>query len=102
MSGYCDPLPAGTMYGQDREQLLYGLPSEAAIERSNSQRWLTVDHTDYAAKGYFAGRQAGLQSAVCHQRRFAPTLVPDAPPADEGDQISEDVLITAKLYTGKL
>jgi len=97
-----DPMPAGTMYGQDREQLLYGLPSEEAIERSYSQRWLTVDRTDYAAKGYYAGRQAGLQTAYCHPRRFAPTLVGIEPPADEGNQISEDVLITAKLYSGSM
>jgi hypothetical protein len=97
-----DPLPAGTMYGQDREQLLYGLPSEASIERAYSQRWLEIDQSDYAARGYYAGRQAGMQTARCHARRFAPTLVGAEPPADEGNQISQDVLITAKLFTGQL
>ena len=96
------PLPAGTIYGQDREQLLYGLPSEASVERSLAQRWLLVDRTDYAAKGYYAGRQAGLQTARCTPRRFAPTLVGIEPPADEGDQVSEDVLVTARLYGGRL
>lgn len=97
-----EPLPAGTIYGQDREQLLYGLPSRASIESAHTNRWLLKDGTNYRARGLYAGRQAGLCSAVCHPRRFAPTLVPVEAPADAGDAVPENVLVTARLYDGRL
>jgi hypothetical protein len=96
------PLPAGTMYGADREQLLYGLPSADAIERARTQRWLTIDHTNYAARGLFSGRADGLQTARCAPRRFAPTLVTTGDSGVAEAQNPEDIAVSAKLYTGAL
>jgi hypothetical protein len=99
--GECDTLSAGTIYSQTPEDLLSGLPTQLNYERDLSRRWLKVDRTDYAAKGYYAGRQAGLQTAECPRRRFVATaLIPVA--ADEGDEIKEDRLVTANLYSGEL
>lgn len=106
-------LAAGTIYSQDTQSLLDGLPTQEnygtqqhfdssnPTERDLARRWLKVDRTDYQAKGYYAGRQAGLQSAECPRRRFVATaLIPVA--ADEGDEIKEDRLVTANLYSGEL
>lgn len=91
---------AGTIYGRDREQLLYGLPSEAYIADSRSRRWLAKDQTPYASRGLFPGRQAGLQTARCYPEAFVPTPIELHEPADQGDQISEEHLITARIYHG--
>lgn len=95
-------LGAGTIYSLSGDDILQGLPSEESFERAQSQRWLNVDKSDYTAKNYYAGRQAGLQTAYCHRRRFIPTpLFPEAA-ADEGDQIKERLSTTALLYEGSL
>lgn len=79
-----------------------GLPSQESVERTHSNRWLLVDRTDYAAKGYYAGRQDGLQSAICHPRRFVPVPQFDTPEAQLRDEIDEQNTITADLYSGDL
>jgi hypothetical protein len=96
------PMPAGTMYLPWQEQLLLGLPSRASIESAHTNRWLLKDGTNYRAQGLYAGRQAGLCSAVCHPRRFAPTLVPVEAAEDEGDAVPENIIVSARLYDGRL
>jgi hypothetical protein len=102
MSEECETLGAGTIYSQDPQSLLDGLPTQASYERDLSRKWLLVDKTDYSKKGYFAGRQAGLQTAVCPRRRFVATAIVPPEPAQEGDQVREDRLVTAELYSGSL
>jgi hypothetical protein len=94
-------LAAGTIYSRNEDDLLSGLPSQESFERSQSNRWLVCDKTDYASRGLYAGRAAGMHSATCHRRRFVATaIIPVA--ADEGDPVREDHLITAQLYNGEL
>lgn len=91
---------AGTIYGQDRDQLLYGLPSTNYIERARLRPWLVRDDADYASAGLYAGRAAGMHTATCYREAFAPTLIPTEPPADLGNDIEEELFVTAKLYPG--
>ena len=91
---------AGTIYGRDREQLLQGLPSEAYIADARARRWLVMDQTDYASLGLYPGRQAGLQTARCYPEAFVPTPIPLEEPADQGDEVREEQLITARIYHG--
>lgn len=97
-----DSLGAGTIYSLSGEDILQGLPTQESFERSESQRWLHIDKTDYASKGYFAGRAAGLQTARCNRRRFIPTPIFPEPRADEGNPIKEQLATTANLYSGSL
>jgi hypothetical protein len=91
---------AGTIYGRDQEELLYGLPSDAYIEEAHQRRWLVRDDTNYAARGLYPGRQAGLQTARCYPEAFMPTPIPHEAPADTNDQVREERLITARIYHG--
>lgn len=97
----CDTKPAGTIYSS-QEELLGGLPSQESVERTHSNRWLLVDLTDYKAKGYYAGRQEGMQTTICHPRRFVPVPQFDTPEAQLGDEIDERNEVTANLYSGDL
>jgi len=90
---------AGTIYYED-EYLLAGLPSDAYIQDARARRWLVRDDTNYAARGLYPGRQMGLQTAKCYGESFVPTPIPLEEPADQGDQINEERLITARIYHG--
>lgn len=94
-------MPAGSMY-LDSAELFYGLPGRDSIESAHTNRWLLKDGTNYRAQGLYAGRQAELCSAVCAPRRFAPTLIDVEAPADIGDEVPEHVVVSAKLYDGRL
>lgn len=100
--GDISTLGCGTIYSLSGDDVLQGLPSQSEFERAQSQRWLNVDRTDYSAKGYFAGRAAGLQTSYCPRRRFIPTPIYSEPAADEGDAIKERLSTTANLYSGSL
>lgn len=91
---------AGTIYGKDADHLLYGLPSEAYIADARNRRWLVKDQTDYASRGLYPGRQAGLQTARCYPEAFVPTPIPLEQPADANDAVREERLITARIYHG--
>lgn len=100
--GDVETLGCGSIYSLSGDDILQGLPSEESFRRAQGQPWLTCDKTLYATKGYFAGRQAGLQTAYCPRRRFIPTPIYSEPAADEGDAIKEKLSTTALLYSGSL
>jgi hypothetical protein len=91
-------LPAGTIYSQNSDTLLAGLPSEGSYLRSISNRWLLRDETNYQGKGLYAGRGHDMVTATCHPRRFVATPLKSEASADTGNETKEDGLITAENY----